>query len=289
MHSAHVLLDYRAECTHMACSSDTQPCCCKRKETRKGTSESNPSSPGQQEPSQKAGWEMPPERQGQQADIRWNHASLSQDLISQRKYMGIFTDFDVIQKYENSLSPRSSLYWQVEQMTARFPFWTVKHKAVGQRSIQCSLSHWENASIHTGFRSWQTSPSPFGHSTKEMVSWKVHAGLCAFFPLATHIMQFSEKRDSKMWSQVKERGVNGERERTAERASISEGRSLSPRTGFPLGLSLFFCLELRSLKKMFPLWISNEFPLNLERLSAPVWFGSRDLYKSVSPGYYLLT
>lgn len=106
-----------------------------------------------------------------------------------------------------------------------------------------------------------TSPSSFNHGPREKVSWKVHITLCVFSPEATHILQFSEKHDSKTWSQVKERRVNRERERAAEQASISEGTSLSPRTGFPGFITV--CLELRSLKKMFPLWISNEFPLNL--------------------------
>jgi len=64
---------------------------------------------------------------------------------------------------------------------------------------------------------------------------KTVLGFVLFSPQATPTLQLSENHESKMRSQVKERGVNRERERLAEQASVSEGRSLSPRTGFPLG------------------------------------------------------
>lgn len=38
------------------------------------------------------------------------------------------------------------------------------------------------------------------------------------------------------------------KERAAEQASVSEGRSLSPRTGFPLGLSLFSVSRMKVIK-----------------------------------------
>lgn len=43
----------------------------------------------------------------------------------------------------------------------------------------------------------------------------------------------------------------------------------------------FLCLEWRSLK-MFPLWISNEFSLNLYCLSTPMWLGSKNLAETFS-------
>lgn len=55
MHTAHVLLDYWAECTHMVCLSETRPCPCKKKKMREGVNESNLSRPEEPQPSQKAG------------------------------------------------------------------------------------------------------------------------------------------------------------------------------------------------------------------------------------------
>ena len=50
------------------------------------------------------------DRGSRQINLGKHAGRLSRDLTPQRKYMGIFMDFDIVQKCENSLSPRSSLY-----------------------------------------------------------------------------------------------------------------------------------------------------------------------------------
>lgn len=95
----------------------------------------------------------------------------------------------------------------------------------------------------------ELSPVPLIAAQKKRSLGKSILDFVLFSPQAIHILQFSKKHDSKMSLEVKERGVNRERGRAAEQASISEGISLSPRTGFPLGLSLFSLSRIKVIKE----------------------------------------
>lgn len=102
---------------------------------------------------------------------------MSQDLTPQRKHMETWSILLKNVRIAYHLGAHCIDEWNRWQI----PVWILKHKAIQQRSMQCSLSDWENTSICISFRSRQTSRSPFDHGPKQKVSWQVHTRLRAFF------------------------------------------------------------------------------------------------------------
>lgn len=148
----------------LTCSACQSPACLCEKKIKEGMDKSNLSSTGQPEPRQKAGWGMLPQTQRQQGNVPGRHAvSLNWNLTPQRKSIGIFMNFNIVQKCETSLSPRSSLYWQVEQL---HPHLDTKTQSNMAKINAMHSSYRENASICISFK---TAPSPFDHGPKEKV------------------------------------------------------------------------------------------------------------------------
>lgn len=171
---------------------------------------------------------------------------LSQDLTPQRKHTGIRSILLKNTRIAYHLGAHCIDKWNRWQLDPSLDIKTQSHNGMDRCNAVSVIK--KMLLPASASETDKLPPAPLIMAQKKMSLGKSILDFMHFSPQATHIPQFSEKHDSKMWSQVKERRVNRERERAAEQASVSEGRSLSSRTGFPLGLSLFSLSRIKVIK-----------------------------------------